>query len=74
MLPEQVIFHEGTTGHEMYIVISGELEVTAKWGERLGFLSDGGFFGELPVLDRSSSTEIRRRTVTAVTACKVCRS
>jgi CRP-like cAMP-binding protein len=41
-----VIYHEGTTGHEMYIVITGELEITAG-GTRLGFISDGGFFGEL---------------------------
>eukprot|EP01052_Picozoa_sp_SAG31_P014440 SAG31_NODE_897_length_11148_cov_15.102815_8_plen_132_part_00 len=58
----------------MYIVISGELEVLGKEGERLGFLSDGAFFGELPLLEQASAAEIRRRTVKAVTACKVCES
>ena len=33
----QVIYAEGTTGKEMYLLLSGELEITAN-GERLGFL------------------------------------
>jgi hypothetical protein len=41
-------------------------------GERLGFLSDGAFFGETPILDSSSGGEVRRRTVTAMTDCKLC--
>ena len=68
---QQVIYGEGTTGREMYIVISGELEITSG-GNRLGFISDGGFFGETPILEDSPHAEVRRRTVTAVTACKLC--
>jgi hypothetical protein len=41
-------------------------------GERLGFLSAGAFFGETPILDSSSGGEVRRRTVTAMTDCKLC--
>jgi CRP-like cAMP-binding protein len=39
--------------------------------ERLGFLSEGAFFGEVPVLSRDINAEIRTRTVTAVTYCKL---
>ena len=68
---EQTIYGEGTTGRELYIVISGELEISAD-GARLGFISDGGFFGETPILDDTAHAEVRRRTVKAVTACKIC--
>ena len=67
----QVIYSEGTVGQEMYVLISGELEITVA-GTRLGFLSDGAFFGETPLLDRSSEAERRRRTVTAMIECKLC--
>jgi CRP-like cAMP-binding protein len=67
----QVIYAEGTTGKEFYLLLSGELEITAN-GERLGFLSDGAFFGETPILDDASHAEIRRRTVTAMVDCKLC--
>ena len=67
----QVIYAEGTTGKEIYLLLSGELEITAN-GERLGFLSDGAFFGETPILDDASYAEIRRRTVIAMVDCKLC--
>jgi CRP-like cAMP-binding protein len=67
----QVIYAEGSTGKEMYILINGELEITAG-GERLGFLSDGAFFGETPVLDETAHSEVRRRTVTAMVDSKLC--
>lgn len=67
----QVIYAEGTTGKEMYLLLSGELEITAN-EERLGFLSDGAFFGETPILDDASYAEVRRRTVTAMVDCKLC--
>jgi CRP-like cAMP-binding protein len=68
---KQVIYSEGSTGKEMYVLISGELEITAG-GERLGFLSDGSFFGETPILDQAASAEVRRRTVTAMVDSKLC--
>lgn len=105
----QVIYTQGSSGTEMYMLLSGELEITHINGlgqsERLGFLSDGAFFGallrvahyhpqwtigpirtssqrdlempfaaagETPILDNTSAAEIRRRTVTAVTDCKLC--
>jgi len=49
----QVIYSEESTGKEMYLLLEGELEITSS-GERLGFLSDGAFFGETPILDPSA--------------------
>ena len=68
---QQIIYVEGSTGKEMYMLLSGELEITAR-GERLGFLSDGAFFGESPILDPSSTAEVRRRTVQAMVDSKLC--
>jgi CRP-like cAMP-binding protein len=45
----QKIFGEGETGREMYMLLSGEIEVS-QGGQRLGFLSDGAYFGEFPLL------------------------
>ena len=45
----QKIFGEGETGREMYMLLSGEIEVS-QGGHRLGFLSDGAYFGEFPLL------------------------
>ena len=56
---------------QMYLLLSGELEITVR-GERLGFLSDGSFFGETPILDEGAHAEVRRRTVTAMVDCKLC--
>lgn len=68
---QQVIFEEGSTGNEMYMLMVGELEVT-QHGQRLGFLSDGAFFGEVPILDASTGSEVRTRTITAMTDSKLC--
>jgi signal-transduction protein with cAMP-binding, CBS, and nucleotidyltransferase domain len=67
----QVVYSEGSVGKEMYVLITGELEVTVN-DTRLGFLSDGAFFGETPLLDNSPEAERRRRTVTAMIECKLC--
>ena len=40
------------------MLMTGELEVR-KQGQRLGFLSDGAFFGEVPILDDSMGSQIR---------------
>ena len=46
---QQIVIQEGTPGVEMYFVMKGEVEVT-KSGGRLGFLSEGSFFGETPLI------------------------
>eukprot|EP01048_Picozoa_sp_COSAG05_P011647 COSAG05_NODE_1112_length_5856_cov_11.397082_2_plen_976_part_00 len=71
------IIREGEPGKEMYMIMSGEVEVTERRGnndERLGFLSEGAFFGEAPVLgmDDTSGSELRLRTVRAVTDSELC--
>ncbi len=53
------------------MLMSGELEVSQN-GQRLGFLSDGAFFGEVPIIDNSTGSETRKRTVTAMTDSKLC--
>ena len=66
----QVIYREGSVGKEMYLVLNGELEITAR-GAHLGFLSDGAFFGETVILESDAAAEVRRRTVTAVVDCRL---
>lgn len=66
----QVIYHEGSVGYELYMILDGEFEVSAR-GARLGFLSAGAFFGEVPFLDPNSGGE-RSRTVTSVTESRLC--
>lgn len=43
---------EGLPGREMFMLLSGEVEVSVgqRTRRRLGFLSEGSFFGENPVL------------------------
>ena len=65
-LKGQEIIREGSAGTEMYMVMTGEVEVLAN-GQRLGFLAEGAFFGEVPVLDNTSGAERRTRTVRSVT-------
>lgn len=67
----QNIIQEGEPGKEMYMLVSGEVEVTEKQGNeprRLGFLAEGAFFGESPVLGWKGEpgVELRVRTVRAV--------
>ena len=73
-IKNQEIMSEGFPGREMFLLLAGEVEVTKGRGnnrKRLGFLSEGSFFGENPVL-AGGSEEIRKRTVTAMTECKLC--
>jgi CRP-like cAMP-binding protein len=70
-LKGQEVVVEGVPGQEMYMLMKGDVEVSVR-GERLGFLSEGAFFGEVPVLSEDSGSEIRTRTVTAVTDSELC--
>ena len=42
---EQAIMTEGESGREMFMLMKGEVEMSAD-GCRLGFLGEGAFFGE----------------------------
>lgn len=52
------------------MIMNGEFEVTQN-GDRLGFLSDGAFFGEVAVLDDSLGSK-RTRSVVSVTDSHLC--
>jgi len=59
-----VLFEEGQPGHDMYIVIAGEIEIRRRvsGAERvLAVLANGEFFGEMAILSG------RPRSATAVT-------
>jgi len=58
----QVLMHEGTTGHEMVVVLDGTLEVTHQ-GEHIADIGRGGFAGEMALLCHRP----RNSTVTATT-------
>jgi CRP/FNR family transcriptional regulator, cyclic AMP receptor protein len=58
----RVIVEEGTTGHEAYVIVSGEA-VVEKNGQEVATLGDGDHFGELALLDQGPRTA----TVTAKT-------
>ena len=72
-LKEQTIIRQGEPGHEMYFIIHGEVEVTVRDDtvphidagqqkqRRLGFLSEGPFFGEAPVLAARDDTSMQVR-------------
>merc|ERR1712195_103975 len=72
VIKNQTVIQEGEPGQEMYMLISGECEVSEQRGKetmRLGFLCEGAFFGETPVLAAAEEPgiQIRMRTVRAVT-------
>lgn len=64
--PSQVIFREGESGDGLYIVMSGEVEISAIMsGEQrrvLRTVKPGDFFGEMAVLDN----EVRSATATSI--------
>ncbi len=55
----EVIFDEGDSGHEMYIIYAGKVSLSTKGPGReilLGTIGPGDFFGEMAVIDSSSRT------------------
>jgi len=64
--PGQVIFHEGDEGHEMYVVLEGEVEIVHQ--ERvLISIKTGEFFGEMAIIDSAP----RNADAVAKTRCKL---
>ncbi len=69
----------GDIGTDFFVLLSGELKISeadpgAPDGLRfLGYLAEGAFFGEVPLLsDYVSGSEVRKRTVQAVTESRLC--
>ncbi len=58
----KVLCKEGELGHEFFVIIDGEVEVT-KNGKRLATRAGGEFFGEIALLEQTR----RMATVTAQT-------
>ena len=58
----KVLCRQGEIGHEFFVIIDGEIDVTRD-GERLGTRSSGDFFGEIALLEEIPRTA----TVTAKT-------
>lgn len=61
-----VIFREDSEGGHMYVVISGEVEVTLK-GKLLAVATAGEIVGEMALI----SADIRSASVTARTDCRL---
>ena len=65
----------GQVGDEMFFVVRGELEVLKGFGverERLGFVGEGGFFGENCIIEavtrmKGTGSAMRMRTMWATT-------
>jgi CRP-like cAMP-binding protein len=60
--PGTVLCREGRIGHEFFVIVDGDAEVT-KGGKRIAMRSGGDFVGEIALL----STTKRTATVTATT-------
>ncbi|HEX7181736.1 MAG TPA: cyclic nucleotide-binding domain-containing protein [Thermoanaerobaculia bacterium] len=56
--PGQVIFREGESGHEMYIVLEGRVMISkyipGAGEEALAFIERGGYFGEMALIDNTA--------------------
>jgi CRP/FNR family cyclic AMP-dependent transcriptional regulator len=59
-------FEAGEDGEEMYVVLSGEVEISLR-GKVLEIVRDGGIFGEMALIDRQK----RSADVVAKTDVKV---
>jgi CRP/FNR family cyclic AMP-dependent transcriptional regulator len=72
-LPGEVVFREGAEAREMYVVISGEMEVVkrSKRGidARVALLGPGDWFGEMSILD----VQPRSATVRALAPTRMLR-
>ncbi len=60
--PGTVLCREGRIGHEFFVIVDGEAEVT-KAGKKIATRSGGDFVGEIALL----TTKTRTATVTATT-------
>jgi CRP/FNR family transcriptional regulator, cyclic AMP receptor protein len=65
--PGTVLFREGDPGSEMYVIQSGEIEISREIGQRhqvLAVLPAGEFFGEMAIINgrpRSATATVKQR-------------
>jgi CRP-like cAMP-binding protein len=62
----KVLCREGETGHEFFVILEGEVEITRS-GKRLASGRGGDFFGEISIVERLP----RSATVTAKTPLRL---
>jgi len=62
----KVIVEEGSFGHDFFMILEGEADVTVG-KKKVASLGPGGYFGELAILDRAP----RNATVTARTPMRL---
>jgi len=63
---DEMIFNIGDTGHEMYLLIKGKVEISIE-GKVLEIVDAGGFFGELAIIE----TLPRSANAHCITDCKL---
>ena len=78
-LSGEYVMRCGDIGTDFYVLLSGELKVSEADADGpdglrfLGYLAEGSFFGEVPLLSEYvSGSEVRKRTVQAVTESRLC--
>jgi CRP-like cAMP-binding protein len=64
--PDKVLCKEGDIGHEFFVIVDGEVEVTCK-GKRVATPTGGDFVGEISLLEETRRTA----TVTAKTPLRL---
>lgn len=64
--PGEIIFDKGDKGDKMYVVRSGEVDISID-GKVMETLSPGGIFGEMALIDGAP----RSATASAKTTCEV---
>jgi CRP-like cAMP-binding protein len=66
--PETVIYKEGEPADVLYVILSGEIELTLR-GESLGKEKAGGIVGEMALIDSAN----RRATAKSLSTAKLAR-
>lgn len=64
--PGEVLCKEGETGHEFFVIVEGEIDITSK-GRSVAARGGGDFVGEIALLEETTRTA----TVTAKTPLRV---
>jgi CRP-like cAMP-binding protein len=79
VLKGQNVVTAGETGTDFFVLLRGELKILEQDARSpdglrfLGYLSEGSFFGEVPMLSNyAAGSEVRTRTVQAVTESSLC--
>ncbi|PLX18699.1 MAG: hypothetical protein C0601_04145 [Candidatus Muiribacterium halophilum] len=68
--PGELLFHEGETGSEMFVILNGEIEIYKEKGlddpQLLVSLPEGAFFGEMSLIDSSPRSAMAKAGETTV--------